>query len=114
MSKLYLTSFALVLTAAFAAHSFAQTQTQSQDSPSRENRAIALGVVRTINITEVSYLYGTDPRTMQPRHRYATWPDLYASGILEGVKQSAPDVWSLISADGVQGYKLALIVSSDG
>ena len=117
MNKLSLIlSAGFILTAAIAAHSFAtpQNQSRSEDVQSQEDRAIALGVVRTINTAEVSYLYENDPGTTQPRHRYAMWPDLYASGLLEGVKQSAPDVWSLISADGVRGYKLALIVSPDG
>ena len=117
MHKLSLTLSALViLTAALAAHTFAKPQNQcdTQNLPSHEDQFTAVAIVRTINTAEVAYLYGKAQGSAQPRNRYAAWSDLYASGLFEEVKQSAPDAWSLMSADGVRGYNLSLIVSPEG
>jgi hypothetical protein len=113
MNKLYLISFAfLVLTAAFAAHSFARTQA-SQDSPSQEDRLIAVALVRTINTAEAGYRFSRENGGTQPRNHFVAWSDLYSSGVLDKMKPPI-DVASLISPDGIQGHKLALIVSPDG
>jgi hypothetical protein len=117
MNKLSLTAAAFFLfTTAFAAHSIAKPQDQAApgNSPSHEAQFTAISVVRTINTAEVGYRFSKANGSAQSRHRYATWSELYASGILDKMRRSTPDVSSLIGADGVQGYNLALIVSPDG
>src|ERR1700760_1599578 len=101
----------ILLTAAFAAHSVANPQNQppSQSLPSHEAQFTAISVVRTINTAEAGYAFSTKRDSSQPRRRYATWPELYASGIFEEMKRSTPKVLSLMNADGVEGYNLALI-----
>src|SRR5262249_13804038 len=98
-----------------AAHSFAKPQnpSQSENLPPQQDRFIAVGAVRTINTAEVAYFY-TPNNDAQRRNRYATWSELYSSGVFDEMKRSAPEVHSLFTADGIQGYNLALIVSPDG
>ena len=106
---------AVLLTAAFATHSIAKPQTPSgsQNLPSHDEQFTAIAIVRTINTAEVSYRF-SKTNDGAPRNHYADWSELYASGILNEMKGSTPEVSSLITAAGLQGYKLALIVSPDG
>jgi hypothetical protein len=117
MNKPYLIlTAAVILTAAFAAHSFAKSQAQTapQNHPSEQDQYTAVALARTINTAEVTYRYGKDQGSLQSRNHFASWSDLYATGVFDDVKQSAPDVWALLYPDGVKGYKLGLIVSPDG
>jgi|SRR5579871_1453426 len=116
MNKLSLILFAaVILTIAFATHSIAKPQTQSgsQSLPSHDEQFTAIAIVRTINTAEAGYRF-SKANDGTPRNHYATWSELYASGILNEMKRSTPEVSSLITAAGLQGYKLALIVSADG
>ncbi len=112
MNKLYLILSTLVfITASFASHSSAQDQNQT---PPTEQQILAVSTVRTINTAEAAYFYSANSGAKQSRNHYAPWPELFTSGLLQEMKQSAPDVWSHMNADGIQGYNLALIVSPDG
>ncbi len=106
---------AAILTAAFAAHSFANPQTKSdpQNLPSHEDQFTAITIVRTINTAEAGYRF-SKTNDGAPRNHYANWSELYVSGILNEMKRSTPEFSPLITAAGLQGYKLALIVSPDG
>jgi hypothetical protein len=120
MNRLSLTVSALViLTAAFAAHSFAkpQNKTPSQDLSSHDAQFTAISVVRTINTAEAGYRFNPDKGATQPRNHYATWSELFSSGVFDEMKPpptQTSNAWWLLSADGIHGYKLALIVSPDG
>jgi hypothetical protein len=110
MNKLYLVPAVLFFAIAFAAHSSAQDQNQT---PPTEQQILAVSTVRTINTAEAAYRFSKEKGSTQHRDRFATWSDLYSSGVLEEMKPPT-NVSSLITAGGIQGYKLALIVSPDG
>jgi hypothetical protein len=111
MNKLYLIlSALLILAITFAASSSAQEQNQT---PPTERQILAVSTVRTINTAEAAYRFSKEKGATQHRDRFATWSDLYSSGVLDEMKPPT-NVSSLITADGIRDYKLALIVSPDG
>ena len=116
MNKLYLIlAFAVLPTVSLAAYSFAkpQNQTNSENLSVQQDRAVAVGVVRTLNTAEAGYRFKPENGSTKPRNHYATWAELFSSGIFDEMKPPS-DVASLLNANGVQGFKLALIVSPDG
>jgi len=90
---------------------------QDQKSPSHEERARAVNLVRLINTAEQRYNGGTGKGATDAHGRYASWDELFKSGILKTVQ----DQWAMVkdlqvsaSAEVMQGYHLDLLVSADG
>jgi hypothetical protein len=74
---------------------------QDQKSPSLEEQRKAINLVRAINTAEVRYSSGVS------HGRFASWTELYDSGLLKGLELSAgPEV--------IPGYRLDLLASADG
>jgi hypothetical protein len=90
---------------------------QDQKSPNHEERARAVNVVRLINTAEQWYNGGTKKDATDGHGRYASWDELFKSGILKTVQ----DQWAMVkdlqvsaSPEVMQGYHLDLLVSADG
>jgi hypothetical protein len=90
---------------------------QDQKSPNHEERAKAVNVVRLINTAEQWYNGGTKKDATDAHGRYASWDELYKSGVLKTVQ----DQWAMVkdlqvsaSPEVMQGYHLDLLVSADG
>ena len=74
---------------------------QDQKSPSPEEQRKAINLVRAINTAEVRYSSSVS------HGRFASWSELYDSGLLKGLELSAgPEVMA--------GYRLDLLASADG
>jgi hypothetical protein len=74
---------------------------QDQKSPSPEEQRKAINLVRAINTAEVHYSSGVS------HGRFASWTELYDSGLLKGLELSAgPEV--------MPGYRLDVLASADG
>lgn len=94
---------------------------QDQKMPSQEERGKAVNVVRMINTAELMYNRGTKTETgaIEAHERYASWDELYNSGVLKTV-QSRPffatvkDFQVSASPEVLPGYRLDLLVSADG
>jgi len=90
---------------------------QDQKSPNHEERSRAVNVVRLINTAEQWYNGGTKKDATDAHGRYASWDELFRSGILKTVQ----DQWAMVkdlqvsaSPEVMQGYHLDLLVSADG
>ena len=84
MNKLYLILSALLFLAiTFAASSSAQEQNQT---PPTERQILAVSTVRTINTAEAAYRFSKEKGATQHRDRFATWSDLYSSGVFDEMK----------------------------
>lgn len=90
-------------------------RTQDQESPNREQRAKAVNVVRLLNTAEV--VYNTKKAEAEGGGRFASWDDLYASGILKPMQERWTAPKGLQLSEGpeiIPGYHLDLIVAADG
>jgi hypothetical protein len=89
---------------------------QEQKSPSHEERAKAVNLVRLINTAENWYDRGGS-RGIEARGRYASWDELNDSGVLKTVQGQLSMAKNLQVSAGpevMQGYRLDLLVSADG
>jgi hypothetical protein len=109
---------------------------QDQKSANHEERAKAVNVVRLINTAELWYARGAKTKngTVEAHGRYASWDELYNSGVLEavqnefrlqatGARVSFPSglEWAMVKdlkvsagPEVMQGYRLDLLVSTNG
>jgi hypothetical protein len=88
-----------------------------EKSPNEETRAKAVNVVRLINTAELRYSAGTTKGAGDAHGRYASWDELYSSGLLKSAQDRWPTVKDLqisSSPELMPGYQLVLLVSSDG
>ncbi|HKV27959.1 MAG TPA: hypothetical protein VJN90_06775 [Candidatus Acidoferrales bacterium] len=84
-----------------------KTQSLIYQSPSDE-RAIGVDVVRLINTAEAEYKHA--------HGGYATWPELYRSGVIAKHQKAWPQFSNLGLSEGpevVPGWTLAMITSAD-
>jgi len=95
----------------------AKLRAQDQKAPNHEERARAVNVVRLINTAEQWYNGGTKKDATDAHGRYASWDELFRSGILKTVE----DQWAMVkdlqvsaSPEVMPGYRLDLLVSVDG
>jgi|SRR5579862_5617154 hypothetical protein len=131
-SKWYIGVAMLLLVAGISVKVLAQ----EQQSPSHEERAKAVNLVRLINTAELWYNRGANVKagTIEAHGRYATWDDLYNSGALktvqgqsrpqpDGAKVSLNSTMQSAAMKHLQfspgpevmpGYRLDLLVSVDG
>jgi hypothetical protein len=80
---------------------------QGQTSPSHEERLKVINLVRAINTAEVRYTMGTGKDANDGHGHFASWTELYDSGLLKGLQLSpGPEI--------IPGYRLDLLVSTDG
>jgi len=90
---------------------------QDQKSASREERTKAVNFVRLVNTAELHYKTGTKQGANDSHGRYASWDELYASGVLKAVQDQWPmvrDIQFSRGPEAIPGYRLDLLVSSDG
>jgi hypothetical protein len=92
---------------------------QEQKSPSHEEKAKAVNLVRLINTAELLYNRGTKTKTeaIEAHDRYASWDELNKSGALKTVQGEWAMVKDLQVSEGPEvmpGYRLDLLVSADG
>jgi hypothetical protein len=81
----------------------AASRAQEQKSPSQEERAKAINLVRAINTAEVRY--NMDPNS--GHGSFASWTELYGSGLMKDLQVSpGPEV--------MPGFHLEVLASSDG
>ena len=103
ISRLQIISAAVLLIVALSAASRAQ----DQKLPSQEERTKAINFVRAINTAEVRYYAGTANGANDGHGRFASWPELYSSGLVKEQQVSrGPEV--------IPGYHLDLLASPDG
>jgi hypothetical protein len=95
----------------------AKLRAKDEKSPSQEERAKAVNVVRLINTAEMSYSMGTKKDATDAPGHYASWDELYRSGVLKAVQ----DKWAMFkdlqvsaSPELMPGFHLDLLVSADG
>ena len=95
----------------------AKLRAKDEKSPSQEERAKAVNVVRLINTAEMSYSMGTKKDATDAHGHYASWAELYRSGVLKAVQ----DKWAMFkdlqvsaSPELMPGFHLDLLVSADG
>lgn len=108
-SALVAVLFLVALSAALRA------RTQEQEVPSHEERAKAINVVRMLNTAEVTY-NSKQAQAGNPA-RFASWEDLYQSGILKPMQEGWATMKDLQLSDGpeiIPGYHLDLLVAADG
>jgi hypothetical protein len=90
---------------------------QDEKSPNEEERAKAVNIIRLINTAEVRYSAGTTKGANDAHGRYASWVELYNSGLLKSVQDRWPTVKDLqisASPELMPGYQLVLLVPTDG
>jgi hypothetical protein len=109
---------------------------QDQKSANHEERAKAVNAVRLINTAELWYAKGTKTKNgaVDAHGRYASWDELYNSGVLKtvqdefqsratGARVSFPSglQWAIVKdlqvsagPEVMPGYRLDLLVSADG
>jgi hypothetical protein len=97
----------------------AQLLAQEQKSPSHEERAKAVNLVRLINTAENWYDVGANTKAgvIEARGRYASWDELNDSGVLktvQGQPSMAKNLQVSAGPEVMQGYRLDLLVSADG
>ena len=112
-SRGYISVALLLLLAGISAKLLAK----DQKSPNDEERARAVNVVRLINTAEQWYNGGTKKDATDAHGRYASWDELFKSGILKTVQ----DQWAMVKdlqvsagPEVMQGHHLDLLVSADG
>jgi hypothetical protein len=112
-SRIYFTFAVLFLVVGISATLLAK----DEKSPNEEQRAKAVNVVRLINTAELSYSNGTKKDGSDAHGHYASWDELYKSGILKTVQDQWPMVKDLkvsASPELMPGYQLDLLVSANG
>jgi hypothetical protein len=112
-SRIY---FAVALLLLFVGISV-RLRAKDEKSPNQEERTRAVNLVRLINTAELWYNRGTTKEASDAHGHYASWDDLYKSGILKKIQDQWPmDKDLQISADPevMPGYQLNLLVSADG
>lgn len=92
---------------------------QEQKSPSHDERAKAVNLMRLINTAELSYNKGTRTKNggIDAHGRYASWDELNDSGVLKAAQSHMAMVKNLQISAGpkvIEGYRLDLLVSADG
>jgi hypothetical protein len=95
----------------------AKLRAKDEKSPSQEERAKAVNVVRLINTAEMSYSMGTKKDATDAHGRYASWDELYRSGVLKAVQDKwamSKDLQVSASPELMPGFHLDLLVSADG
>lgn len=103
ISRFHIISAVVLLHVAFSAGSRAQ----DQKSPSQEERRKAINLVRAINVAEVRYYSGTAKGANDGHGRFASWTELYDSGLVKELQvSSGPEI--------IPGYHLDLLASPDG
>ena len=103
ISRFQIISAVVLLVVALSAASRAQ----EQKSPLQEERRKAINLVRAINTAEVRYYSGTAKGANDGHDRFASWTELYDSGLLKDLQVSpGPEV--------IPGYHLDLLASADG
>jgi hypothetical protein len=95
----------------------AKLPAKDEKSPGQEERAKAVNVVRLINTAELWYNNGANKDASDAHGHYASWDELYKSGVLKAVQ----DKWAMVkdlqvsaSPELMPGYHLDLLVSADG
>jgi hypothetical protein len=102
ISRFHIISAMVLLHVAFSAASRAQ----DQKSPSQEERRKAINLVRAINVAEVRYYSGTAKGANDGHGRFASWTELYDSGLVKELQvSSGPEI--------IPGYHLDLLASPD-
>jgi hypothetical protein len=97
----------------------AKLPAQEQKSPSHEERAKAVNLIRLINTAELWYNRGTrsENGAIDAHGRYASWDELNNSGALKTVQAQMTMVKNLEISAGpkvMEGYRLDLLLSADG
>jgi hypothetical protein len=111
-SRITISAAVALLLAGFAATLRAQDQLPAN----QDERAKAIGVVRLINTAELAYNKGTTKDATDAHGRYASWDELYQSGILKTVEDRFHMTAIPVSSgpEVIPGHRLDLIVSPDG
>jgi hypothetical protein len=95
----------------------AKLRAKDEKSPSQEERAKAVNVVRLINTAEMGYSMGTKKDATDAHGHYASWDELYSSGVLKAVQEKWPmfkDLQVSASPELMPGFHLDLLVSAGG
>jgi hypothetical protein len=83
------------------------SRAQDQKSPSQEQRARAINLVRSINTAEIRYSMGGTKDAHNGHGRFASWSELYSSRLVNDLQvSSSPEV--------IPGYHLDVLASVDG
>jgi hypothetical protein len=103
ISRLQIISSAVLVVVALSVASRAQ----DQKSPGQEERARAVNLVRSINTAEIRYNMGGTKDAHNGHGRFASWAELYSSGLMNDLQVSpGPEV--------IPGYHLDVLASVDG
>lgn len=87
-----------------------------QAAPRPADSATAVNLVRLVNTSEMLYFYGTAKDANDGHKSFATWQQLWDSGIAQK-EASTPMFASLTLSAGpeaIPGYRLDVLVSTDG
>ncbi len=106
ISRFQMICGAAILLVALSAVSRPQDQ-QTQKSPSQEERMKAIKLVKSVNVAEIMYSVGSSKDASDAHGRFASWTELYNSGLLNSLQLSqGPEV--------IPGYHLDVLASPDG
>jgi hypothetical protein len=95
----------------------AASRAQIQKSPSQEERAKAVSLMRLINTAEITYASGTKDGSVAAHGVFGSWDELNKSGAVKAVQSRWAESKGLPISDGreiMPGWHLDLLVSSDG
>jgi hypothetical protein len=90
---------------------------QEQKLANHEEQAKAVSAVRLINTAEMAYNLGTKKDATDAHGQFASWDELYRSGVLKEVQDQWPvakDFQASSGTDLMPGYHLDLLVAADG
>ena len=122
MNKLRGTAIALLLVGALVCAALAMAQTQRPAPVAPRNRMAGMALIapnnsRMTGVNTVRLINTAQAEYKHAHGRYATWDELYRSGILANDRKRSPQLSGLQLSAGpevVEGWTLAMIVAADG
>ena len=122
MNKLRGTAIALLLVGALVCAALAMARTQRPAPVAPRNRMAGMALIapnnsRMTGVNTVRLINTAQAEYKHAHGRYATWDELYRSGIVANDRKRSPQFSGLRLSAGpkvVEGWTLAMIVAADG